>query len=98
MIIYELWYYRPGFSQPLPKDPTKYEFSINTIDELRALVLDKNDKKRGRPDLKADFSPPIDVKDILKKCWDADKANRPSPQTLLNFFTDFHIEATQSSQ
>lgn len=45
MILNELWYYRPGFSQPLPKDPTKYEFSINTIDELRALVLDKNDKK-----------------------------------------------------
>lgn len=91
MIIYELWYYRPGFSQPLPNEPTEYEFIVNTIEELKTLVLKKDTLTKGRPDLKAGISPPIQLKDILRKCWDGDKNNRPTPKKLHNLIVNVPI-------
>lgn len=94
MIIYELWYYRPGFSQPLPKDPTEYEFIINTIDELKTLVLEKGDKNKGRPDLKEGVRPPNELQIILGQCWDAKKENRPDPCKLFDLISGVQMNMT----
>lgn len=94
MIIYELWYYHPGFSQPLPHDPTEYEFIINTIDELKTLVLEKGNKKKSRPNLKEGFRPPTELQNILMKCWDAKPENRPAPYIVFNLVSGVQMNKT----
>lgn len=95
MVIYELWYYRPGFSQSLLNDSNTYEFIINTIDNLKTLVLQKDDQNKGQPNLKERSSPPIQLKDILKKCWHTDKEKRPLPADLSKLLSGVPIENEQ---
>lgn len=73
MIIYELWYYRPVFSVPLQTDTTKFEFLVNTKDELKEFITVNN----GRPDLTIDHKPPLKLKYIMKMCWNKIKETRP---------------------
>lgn len=73
MIIYELWYYRPVFSVPLQTDTTKFEFLVNTKDELKEFITVNN----GRPNLKIDHQPPLKLKYIMKMCWNKIKEIRP---------------------
>ncbi|CAC5425484.1 unnamed protein product [Mytilus coruscus] len=73
MVVYELWYYRPVFTHPLPTKCSKYESMFHTPKELEEKVL-----KGCRPDCEIPFKPPTELTAVMLKCWDANKEERPT--------------------
>lgn len=73
IIVYELWYYRPVFPRPLPTIPAKYESIFYIEKELKEKVL-----QGCRPDCDIPLKPPNELTAVMKKCWDANKEERPT--------------------
>ncbi|CAC5411329.1 unnamed protein product [Mytilus coruscus] len=79
IILWEMWYGRPGYTFPSRKNTEEYTYIARNITELSDFVINGN-----RPDFDVKFQPHRNLKFLMNICWNENPMDRPTAEFVLN--------------
>ncbi|XP_063422764.1 uncharacterized protein LOC134707154 [Mytilus trossulus] len=85
IILWEMWYGRPGYTFPCSETTEEYRFIAQNLTELSVFIINGT-----RPDFDNKFQPHNNLQFLMKKCWSGNPTDRPTAEYVLNKLKDMH--------
>lgn len=85
IILWEMWYGRPGYTFPCSETTEEYRFIAQNMTELSVFIINGT-----RPDFDNKFQPHNNLQFLMKKCWSGNPTDRPTAEYVLNKLKDMH--------